>query len=155
MSGLVWFLIILLVLAIIGGIGYGIYHATKKPSTPSTPSTPTAPTTGTQTGVWLKNPGTNYANGMNFTDAQTFCKNAGSVLATKDQLNLASTKGQFEYCACGWLDGQAAGYVMQTTKQGCGTAGFNTCPTDPTSKYGAYCYGLIPTSSDIVAFAAI
>ena len=74
-----------------------------------------------------------------FTNATTECATKGMVLATKDQLTIAYTKG-YEVCACGWVVDGNAYYPMQSIIQGCGSQGINHCGSCNNCGQDVYCY---------------
>jgi hypothetical protein len=102
------------------------------------------------TGLWVRNPGAAYVNGLDYADSQTYCTNSGGTLAQLPQLMDAYTEG-FQYCSNGWFAGPASGYVMQSQQPGCGNQGFNPGPSDVTTPLATYCYGPIPTTSEVGA----
>ncbi|XWV26618.1 neurocan core protein [Tupanvirus soda lake] len=118
------------------------------PSMPPMPPMPPSPPTP-KVGLWARDPGSGYANGMSYADSMKYCVENNGILATKNQLLTANQKG-FEYCAAGWLAGQDAGYVMSNSQPGCGIIGFNQWPpNDPNAKLSTYCYGVIPSTNDV------
>ncbi|XWV25357.1 putative neurocan core protein [Tupanvirus deep ocean] len=141
------------------GLGFLIYSMTRPkesnapsgapvPPTPPTPPVPPVPPTPTL-GLWARDPGSGYANGLSYADSLKYCTENNGILATKNQLLTANQKG-FEYCAAGWLAGQDAGYVMASSQPGCGVIGFNQwIASDPNSKLSTYCYGIIPSQNDV------
>ena len=169
---LIIILIALLVIVALGIAAYYIVRAARSASAPPTPPSPTpgqppgpspAPTPPAPTpppnrgiGLWERDPGSGYADGKTYEDSVAYCASNNAILATEGNFMAAGLRG-FEACICGWYrgpDGPEAGYYMQTTQPGggCGSAGANPCPVTNDPKYGSFCYGPIPTSSDVAAY---
>jgi hypothetical protein len=148
-------IVVVIVFAIIFGvIGYLVFRKKNSLSPPgpqiyTPPSSPSPSPPSPGNGLWVRNPGAGYINGLDYSDSATYCAGNNATLATVDQLTTAGTLG-FNYCTAGWLANQNAGYTVTNASAACGNQGFNQWPgSDPTAKLATYCYGPIPTTSEV------
>ncbi len=140
---------------------------TSTPTTPVTPTTipsgttPTVPGGTTPTspaqimGVWLRNPGGGYVDGLSYADSAAYCASKGGRLATRGEIDRAGAAMNF--CAAGWFQGPDQGWYSDGTDiAGCGGPGWHTLTDAPRDKkLGTFCYGQIPADPAVVASAII
>ena len=78
----------------------------------------------------------------------TVCQRIGARVATAAELQQAWTDGA-QACSCGNTTSSNV-FPSQTSKQGCGSNGVNSCPTNPNDWNGgrghSWCYGLKPAN---------
>ena len=89
-----------------------------------------------------------FAIGKNvyrYMEAADICRELGTRLATKEELDEAYENGA-DWCNLGWVQGIEAYYPRQTfdVKRRCGGKGMNGGKVPSQVKLGAVCYGLKP-----------
>ena len=109
-----------------------------------------------KTGVWYRNPGSlnsnRYTNGYDLGQSIKYCYENKADMAGFDLVKAAASKGM-KYCAPGWhrKDNDYDASMFGNGLPGCSTTGERMgYDINANAKIGTYCFGIIPTTPEVV-----
>lgn len=112
-----------------------------------------------KTGVWVRNAGGGYVNGLTPEESVAYCKSNNAKLSTLSDLNILND-GVFNYCQTSWYLKPDGSYGNMWLSNGinpndCGPKGVNVYPDSHiltlNNKLGTFCTGVIPTTPEVGA----